>query len=133
MCRKHLSLLPIILSDLLSKLTSWKEFSIGNHRLSALSLVVSPMKVESLYSVLLETIVLIFSHPISGFTNPEILQNPQVVVLKKNYRQRYSKILKRWNFPPKLQAEILQNFQEIKFRNQDYSQRYCKILRMWNL
>ena len=55
--------------------------------------------------------------------------------LKQNYRQRYCRILKWWNFKSKitgiyiaklsrggiskmkLQAEILQNYQEVAFKN----------------
>ena len=35
-------------------------------------------------------------------------------------------------FKTKLQSEILQNFKEVTFLDQNYRQGYCKILKKWN-
>ena len=74
------------------------------------------------------------------------MKNPQEVeFIKHQYRQKYWKIIKRWNllttstgrsiekflkggiYKASVQAEILQMFQEVKILNQDYRQKYFNI------
>ena len=52
---------------------------------------------------------------------------------KHQYRQKYFKISRVGIYKPSVQAEILQNSQEVEFINHQYSQKYCKILKRWNL
>ena len=78
----------------------------------------------------------------------EISQNSQEVeFINQNYRQKYCKLLKRWNlwtkitginvvkswggeiYKPTLHSKIFQNSQEVEFINQDYRQKYCRIIK----
>ena len=84
----------------------WQGFRIGNHIWSALSPAVSPLKVESLFSGLIETILFIFIHHISCWITPKIFQNDQEVeFINPQYRHKYCKIPKRWITGKKLQNE----------------------------
>ena len=75
-----------------------------------------------------------------------MLKNYQKVeVLNQNYRQKYYRILKNWDFKTKVigrdiakfsrgeiykpspQAERLKNSQEVELINHRYRQKYCKI------
>ena len=77
---------------------------------------VSPLKVGSLDPGLSETIIDIKIHTISFRTKPKTLQNPIARFSKGGIQKT------------EIQAEILQIFQEVEFKNQDYRQKYCKII-----
>ena len=80
--------------------------------MSTLSPAVSPLKFGSFDPGLNETILDINIHPISFHTTPKIFQNPIARVSRGGIHKT------------ELQAEILQHFQEVEFKNQDYSQKY---------
>ena len=113
---QHLSSLLILLYRSSDQIKFWRGFSIGKHRLLALSPVVSTLKVECLVSVLIKTILFIFGHLVRCIITPDVLQKSQEAEFIK----------------PSVQAEILQNSQELEVLNQRYSQKHRKILRRWN-
>ena len=75
-----------------------------------------PLKVGILDPGLSGTIIDINIHSISFHTTPEILKN-NIAIFS---RGRINK--------SEIEAEIVQNFQDVEVTNQDYRQRYCKIL-----